>query len=38
VSIANERRRAMAMGAASFLHKTLEPEKLGRVFDRIVVA
>jgi signal transduction histidine kinase/CheY-like chemotaxis protein/HAMP domain-containing protein len=38
VSIANERRRAMAMGAASFLHKTLEPEKLDRVFDRIVVA
>jgi CheY-like chemotaxis protein len=38
VSIANERRRAMAMGAASFLHKTLEPEKLDQVFDRIVAA
>ena len=38
VSIANERRRALAMGAASFLHKTLEPEKLDQVFDRIVAA
>jgi hypothetical protein len=36
VTIANERRRAMAMGAASFLHKTLKPGKLDAVFDRIV--
>jgi CheY-like chemotaxis protein len=38
VTIADERRRALAMGAASFLHKTLEPEKLDQVFDRIVAA
>ena len=36
VTIANERRRAMAMGAASFLHKTLKPGKLDAIFDRIV--
>jgi CheY-like chemotaxis protein len=36
VTIANERRRAMAMGAASFLHKTLKPGKLDAVFDQIV--
>ena len=36
VTIANERRRAMAMGAASFLPKTLKPEELDAVFDRIV--
>src|ERR1035437_5314522 len=35
VTIANERRRAMAMGAASFLHKTLKPGKLDAISDRI---
>jgi CheY-like chemotaxis protein len=38
VTICDERRRAMAMGAASFLHKTLTPEELDAVFDRIVAA
>jgi hypothetical protein len=38
VTICDERRRAMAMGAASFLHKTLTPETLDQVFDRIVAA
>jgi CheY-like chemotaxis protein len=36
VTICDERRRAMAMGAASFLHKTLNPGELDAVFDRIV--
>jgi signal transduction histidine kinase/DNA-binding response OmpR family regulator/HAMP domain-containing protein len=36
VTIANEHRRAMAMGAASFCPKTLKPEELDAVFDRIV--
>ena len=36
VTISDERRRAMAMGAASFLHKTLNPEELDAVFDRIL--
>ena len=38
VTICDERRRAMAMGAASFLHKTLTPGALDQVFDRIVAA
>jgi CheY-like chemotaxis protein len=38
VTICDERRRAMAMGAASFLHKTLTPGTLDQVFDRIVAA
>jgi CheY-like chemotaxis protein len=36
VTICDEPRRAMAMGAASFLHKTLNPGELDAVFDRIV--
>jgi PAS domain S-box-containing protein len=36
VTICDERRRAMAMGAASFLHKTLNPGELDAVFDRIL--
>jgi signal transduction histidine kinase/CheY-like chemotaxis protein/HAMP domain-containing protein len=38
VTICDERRRAMAMGAASFLHKTLTPGALDQVFNRIVAA
>jgi PAS domain S-box-containing protein len=36
VTICEERRRAMTMGAASFLHKTLNPGELDAVFDRIL--
>jgi CheY-like chemotaxis protein len=38
VTIADERRRAMAAGAASFLHKTLAPGELDAVFERIIGA